>query len=97
MCPFSTSGKNFTKPSTKPKPALKIGTIIGECLIKIPVVLNFRQNDLLNGGQGAPIGSFYHKSILDKINKQACIINLGGIANITYITNKNKLWKHIRF
>ena len=58
--------------------------------LKIPVISNFRQKDLHFGGQGAPIGSFYHKSILDKINKSAAIINLGGIANITYI-NKKKL------
>ena len=58
--------------------------------IKIPIVVNFRQKDLLNGGQGAPIGSFYHKSILDKINKKACIINLGGISNLTF-ANKKKL------
>ena len=58
--------------------------------IKIPIIADFRQKDLLNGGQGAPIGSFYHKYILDKINKKACIINLGGIANITFAI-KNKL------
>ena len=56
--------------------------------IKIAIISNFRQKDLLNGGQGAPIGSFYHKSILNKINKKACIINLGGIANITYANRK---------
>ena len=57
---------------------------------KIPIVSNFRQNDLLHGGQGAPIGSFYHKSILDKGSINACIVNLGGIANITF-SNKKKL------
>ena len=56
--------------------------------IKIPIVTNFRDRDLSNGGQGAPIGSFYHKFILKKINKNACIINLGGIANITFIKKK---------
>jgi len=56
--------------------------------INIPVVCNFRQNDLLHGGQGAPIGSFYHKSILKKIKDKACIINLGGITNITILINK---------
>ena len=56
--------------------------------IRIPVITNFREKDLMNGGQGAPIGSFYHKSILKKINKKGCIINLGGIANITYTNNK---------
>ena len=57
---------------------------------KIPVISNFRQKDLRFGGQGAPIGSFYHKNILDKINKKAAIINLGGVANITF-SNKKKL------
>ena len=56
--------------------------------LKIPVISNFRQKDLHFGGQGAPIGSFYHKSILDKINSNAAIINLGGIANITYKSKK---------
>ena len=58
--------------------------------IKIPVVSEFRKNDLINGGQGAPIGSFYHKYILKSINKNAAIINIGGISNITYY-KKNKL------
>ena len=58
--------------------------------IKIPIVSNFRDKDLQNGGEGAPIGSFYHQSILRKINERACIINLGGIANITF-SNKKKL------
>ena len=58
--------------------------------INIPTISNFRQKDLLNGGQGAPIGSFYHKSIINKIKEKSCIINLGGISNITF-TNKKKL------
>ena len=58
--------------------------------LKIPIVVNFRENDLKNGGQGAPIGSFYHKYLLSKFNKKSCIINLGGIANITF-ANKIKL------
>ena len=53
------------------------------------MICNFRKKDLINGGQGAPIGSFYHKSILNKVNKRACIINLGGIANITFSNIKN--------
>ena len=56
----------------------------------IPVIGNFRKNDIDSGGEGAPIGSYYHKFILNKFNKKTVIINLGGISNITYI-KKNKL------
>ena len=53
---------------------------------KTRVISNFRENDIKNGGQGAPIGAFYHKLLLDKINKKAVLINLGGVANfaLTY-------------
>ena len=50
----------------------------------IPTISNFRENDIKNGGQGAPIGSYYHKFLLKEFNKKAAIINLGGISNITY-------------
>jgi len=65
------------------------GKIIYKKLL-IPVVSNFRENDIINGGQGAPIGSYYHKLLLKKFNKKSAIINLGGISNITY-SNHRKL------
>ena len=58
--------------------------------LKINVISNFRQNDILHGGQGAPIGAFYHKYLSTKIKKNIAFINLGGIANICF-TNKKKL------
>ncbi len=58
--------------------------------LDIKIIGNFRQNDIKLGGEGAPIGSFYYKYILDKISKSSAMINLGGIANICY-TNKNSL------
>ncbi len=55
-------------------------------MLKKNVVYNFRSNDLVLGGQGAPIAPIYHKFIMEKLNLQlpACIINIGGIANLTY-------------
>ena len=58
--------------------------------IKIPIVYNFREKDIYFGGHGAPIGCFYHKLILQKINKQAAIINIGGVSNITFL-EKNRI------
>ena len=49
---------------------------------------NFRENDIKNGGQGAPIGAFYHQYILNNYSSKSAIINLGGIANICYSHKK---------
>ena len=55
---------------------------------KIRVVTNFREKDISNGGEGAPIGSYYHKYLLNIINKKAAIINIGGVTNSSQIKNR---------
>ena len=56
---------------------------------KLNVISDFRIKDILNGGQGAPIGAYYHKLLIQKINPKSVIINLGGVANFSLIS-KNK-------
>ena len=80
------------------KPKEKFSVQIGNSkllskLTKIAVVSNFRKNDILNGGQGAPLTPIFHKLILKKINKSlpSAIINIGGISNITYLDSYDKL------
>ena len=60
-------------------------------LLKKDVVYNFRENDILNGGQGAPLASIFHNLLIQQrqIEKPACILNIGGIANITLVVSKN--------
>ena len=62
-------------------------------LTNTTVVSNFRENDILNGGQGAPLAPLYHYLILSKIksNLPSALVNIGGIANITYVENQNKI------
>lgn len=56
-------------------------------LVHIPVINNFRINDVANGGQGAPLAPLYHKALaLAKGYDNAAIVNCGGIANITFVT-----------
>jgi len=68
------------------------GSLLSSITKKI-VINNFRQKDLLNGGQGAPLAPIYHKLISTIINKKhkiefpINIINIGGITNITKIIN----------
>ena len=56
-------------------------------LQKKKVVYNFRQNDLRNGGEGAPLTPIFHKLIVkqNKIDLPVCILNIGGISNVTAI------------
>ena len=58
-------------------------------LTKKKVVYDFRQNDLKNGGQGAPLTPIFHKLLAKKkkIYLPVNFLNLGGIANVTYIKN----------
>ena len=58
------------------------------------IISNFRENDILNGGQGAPLAPIYHQLILTKIKSKtpSAVINIGGISNITYIEKNNKMF-----
>jgi anhydro-N-acetylmuramic acid kinase len=55
-------------------------------LLKKNVVFDFRSNDIKMGGQGAPLAPIYHKQIIEEAGLElpSCIINIGGVANITF-------------
>ncbi len=53
--------------------------------LQIDVVNDFRSGDVANGGQGAPIAPAFHKAIFD--DKSTAVLNLGGIANITILSD----------
>src|SRR3989338_748584 len=51
----------------------------------IPVINQFRLNDLFHGGQGAPLIPIFHQALAQKTNLNPFIfINIGGVSNITY-------------
>ena len=56
-------------------------------LCKKNIVYNFRENDIKNGGEGAPLTPIFHQLIATKYNLDlpTCILNIGGISNITII------------
>lgn len=50
-----------------------------------PVVYDFRKSDIAAGGRGAPLSPLVHYMLFRKHGKRVCVVNLGGIANITVI------------
>ena len=54
----------------------------------ITVVADFRTRDLVNGGQGAPFAPLYHQELF-AADEPIAIVNIGGIANATFITPKH--------
>ena len=61
-------------------------------LLKKDVVYNFRANDIANGGQGAPLAPIFHNLLINKTHMKlpVCVLNIGGIANITVIKSDKK-------
>lgn len=53
--------------------------------VGIPVVADFRRRDVAAGGQGAPLAPAFHKTFLSSDEEDRCIVNLGGISNITIL------------
>ncbi len=57
----------------------------------IKVVYDFRKSDITNGGQGAPLVPIFHQLLVREEKKPVAILNIGGVANITYIDNNKHL------
>ncbi|MDZ7925561.1 MAG: anhydro-N-acetylmuramic acid kinase [Marinagarivorans sp.] len=51
----------------------------------IPVISDFRRADIARGGQGAPLAPGFHQAQFRNASEYSCIINIGGIANITLL------------
>ena len=51
----------------------------------ITVVSDFRSRDIAAGGQGAPLVPAFHEAIFSSPQELRAIVNIGGIANITWL------------
>lgn len=61
------------------------GNVIAETT-GITTVCDFRQRDMVNGGQGAPLVPAFHAAMFGSEHKHRAIINIGGISNISVLT-----------
>ncbi len=80
----------YHNPSEKISKQLGNGKLLNQ-LTRRNIVFNFRNNDILNDGEGAPLTPIFHQIISKqkKINLPICFLNIGGISNVTIITGNN--------
>ena len=53
--------------------------------LECPVVADFRRRDMANGGEGAPLAPFFHHAVFSDPIEPRGVLNLGGIANLTWL------------
>ena len=65
-------------------------------LTGISVVADFRSRDIAAGGQGAPLVPAFHQALFASQNVNRAIVNIGGIANITYLAKTSQALTDIK-
>jgi anhydro-N-acetylmuramic acid kinase len=60
-------------------------------LTNISVVGDFRSRDIAAGGQGAPLVPAFHQALFSSKKLNRAIVNIGGIANITYLAKNGEV------
>jgi len=58
-------------------------------LTGIRVIGDFRTKDIALGGQGAPLVPAFHQSLFPHRSQDTFLVNIGGIANITFLPKNN--------
>ena len=85
----------FHNPEQKISKQLGDGKLMSQ-LVKKKIIYNFRQEDMINKGQGAPLTPIFHNLLSKKINENhqidfpICFLNIGGISNITKIIKEDE-------
>jgi len=51
----------------------------------LDVVADFRRRDMAAGGEGAPLVPAFHEAVFRDREKHRCVVNIGGISNVTYL------------
>ncbi|WP_163715240.1 anhydro-N-acetylmuramic acid kinase [Mangrovibacterium lignilyticum] len=80
----------FHSPETKHRFTMQLGDgnlIAAKTGIK--TITDFRRMDMAFGGGGAPLAPAFHQAYLNSTHEKRCILNLGGIANITLLAEND--------
>ena len=85
----------FHNPVQKISKQLGDGKLMSQ-LVKKKVIYDFRQEDIANKGEGAPLTPIFHNLLSSNINEKyqinfpVCFLNIGGISNITKIIKNDE-------
>jgi anhydro-N-acetylmuramic acid kinase len=60
-------------------------------ILDLPVVNDFRSNDVAAGGQGAPLLPAFHAALAAEGERPLAVLNIGGVANVTWIGEEGGL------
>ena len=69
---------------------LGTGSYLAACT-GLDVIADFRKADLALGGEGAPLAPAYHCALARDLPRPVVILNLGGVANVTWIGEEDQL------
>ena len=80
----------------RPERALTVQLGDGALLARetgIATVFDMRANDMVHGGQGAPLAPAYHAALARSLPDEfrlfpVCFVNIGGISNVTFVPEK---------
>jgi anhydro-N-acetylmuramic acid kinase len=59
--------------------------------LELDVVADFRSADVAAGGEGAPLAPLFHAALAAGLPKPIAILNIGGVANVTWIGEATQL------
>ena len=87
ICAIGSHGQTVRHaPSAQPSYTLQLGDANTlAALTGIAVVADFRRKDIALGGQGAPLVPAFHQALFSSSEQPRAILNLGGIANVTWL------------
>jgi anhydro-N-acetylmuramic acid kinase len=98
ILPSTVAAIGFHGQTVRHDPARRLTVQLGDgntlaTRLGIPVVFDFRAADVAAGGQGAPLVPVFHRALAHLLPRPhpIAVLNLGGVANLTYIDGEADL------